>query len=247
MADPNKYTDNPGQYLFPLPLPRYRLCTFYGTNPANNMPRRRHPDYIEDRPASTPETLPRMTKDLMLAYRIFGPGLRSTEKLEGMFYDIIQDPARRWEVVFSLGMGSWEQFSQVTRASKDVYKAEIIRMQEVEELQASEKQASEKQAAEKQLRNKEIAANENANTVGSSELQLPKWPRENTAWKSRSDSKTESGAAWEEVMQKRRNLKRKAFEPAASTTTSTTDHDVSAASPAMESQSTSEDIPESKI
>lgn len=85
-----------------------------------------------------------MTKDLMLSYRIFGPGLRSTENLEGIFYDIMQDPARRWEVVFSLGMGSWEQFNQVTRASKDAYKAEIIRMQEAEELQASEKQAAKK-------------------------------------------------------------------------------------------------------
>lgn len=106
-------------------------------------------DYVFNRPAPSLAALPRATEDLLLAYRIFSPGLGKLADLDEVTASISRgiDNGSCKELMRDLGVGSANQLREVCKKSYNVYAAEIKRMIAVDQADAA--QLAEKLAARK--------------------------------------------------------------------------------------------------
>lgn len=96
-------------------------------------------DYVFDRPAPTTAALPRATEDLLMAYRIFSPGLGKLADLDEVTASVSKgiDNGNCNELMRDLGVGSANQLRELCKKSYNVYAAEIKRMIAVEKAEAT--------------------------------------------------------------------------------------------------------------
>lgn len=124
-------------------------------------------DYVFNRPAPAIAALPRATEDLLVAYRIFSPGLGKLADLDGISASVLQGVGDGScdDLMQSLGVGSSIELRELCKKSYNVYATEIKRMIAVEEAEATklaEKLAAReaRKQAQQEEREKAIAEKE---------------------------------------------------------------------------------------
>lgn len=124
-------------------------------------------DYVFNRPAPAIAALPRATEDLLVAYRIFSPGLGKLADLDEISASVLQgvEDGSCDDLMQGLGVGSSIELRELCKKSYNVYAAEIKRMIAVEEAEANklaEKLAAReaRKQAQEEEREKAIAEKE---------------------------------------------------------------------------------------
>lgn len=96
-------------------------------------------DYIFNRPAPAIASLPRATEDLVIAYRIFSPGLDTVTKLDQIAADVSYgiENGTCGDLMQNLGISSSSKLQELYKKSYSLYVAEIKRMDEEEDAEAT--------------------------------------------------------------------------------------------------------------
>lgn len=96
-------------------------------------------DYVFNRPAPAIAALPRATEDLLVAYRIFSPGLGKLVDLDAISTSVSKsiEGGSCDDLMQSLGVGSSNELRELCKKSYNMYAAEIKRMIAVEEAEAA--------------------------------------------------------------------------------------------------------------
>lgn len=95
-------------------------------------------DYVFNRPAPAVAALPRATEDLLVAYRIFSPGLGELTDLDAISASVFKSigDGSCNDLMQSLGVGTRNELRELCKKSCNVYAAEIKRMIAVENAEA---------------------------------------------------------------------------------------------------------------
>lgn len=105
-----------------------------GSSSHNTPPRgkktKSDPDYVFDRPPAYNGALPRQTRDLKIAYRIYGPGIPTEERLDAVYKSnsVDHDHELRRKMMHDLGIKDLEEWASLKLKAFQDYRMELRRM-----------------------------------------------------------------------------------------------------------------------